>query len=100
MYDKIYIKLFKNVPVVDLEMLFPNTKIVIKTIDKMLIILPLVAGIATTIYKIIDYIVKQGETGSWWTQLGFWGIIGGFFGLALRSFSGYRSTVEKYLRIR
>lgn len=98
LYDKLYIKLFKNVPIVDLEMLFPNTKIMIRPIDKMLIIFPLIAGISTTIYKIIDYILKQGNSGSWWSQLGFWGIVGGFFGLALRSFSGYQSTVEKYLR--
>ncbi|HOJ64366.1 MAG TPA: DUF3754 domain-containing protein [Spirochaetota bacterium] len=97
-YDKVYIKLFKNVPAVDLEMLFPNTKIMIKPLDKMLIILPLIAGISTTIYKVVDYIIKQGSSGTWWSQLGFWGIVGGFFGLALHSFSGYQSTVEKYLR--
>ena len=39
--DKVYVKLFKNVPTVDLEMLFPDTDIQIKLFDKMKVILPL-----------------------------------------------------------
>jgi len=38
--ESIFLKLFKNVPKADLEMLFPNTKIKMRTIDKLLIGVP------------------------------------------------------------
>lgn len=98
LYNKLYLKLFKNVPAVDLEMIFPNTKILINIFDKLMIILPLICGIGTTVYKITNFILTQGKAVPFWSQIGFWGIIGGFFGLSLRSFLGYQSTVEKYLK--
>lgn len=98
--DLIYIKLFKNVPTVDLEMLFPGTEVMIGLKDKLFIIGPLVAGIITTVYKILDYItnyhqgVRQHPV---WLQIGFWTLVGGLFGVAIKSFFGYKNTVQRYL---
>jgi hypothetical protein len=96
--DKLYIKLFKNVPTVDLEMIFPNIKVLIKTFDKLMIIVPLLSGIGTTIYNIIKYIITQGNGVNFLVQISFWGVVGGLFGVALKSFSDYKTTVEKYLK--
>lgn len=99
--DFLYVKLFKNVPTVDLEMLFPGTEVKIGLQDKLFIIGPLLAGIVTTVYKIIDYItkyhhgVKQHPV---WLQISFWTLVGGLFGVAMKSFFGYKNTVERYLR--
>ena len=96
--DKIYLKIFKNVPELDLEMLFPNMKIRIRWVDKAKVIVPLVAGGASSLYKIISYVLVQGNPVKLWSQIGFWSLVGGFFIFALKSFMSYKNTVEKYLK--
>lgn len=96
--DKLYLKLFKNVPTVDLEMLFPDTKIVIRSIDQAKVVLPLAAGSITTVYKIASYILRAGNPIHLWSQIGFWVLVGSLFGIALKGFLGYKNTVEKYLK--
>jgi hypothetical protein len=96
--DRVYLKLFKNVPTVDLEMLFPDTEIQIRLFDKVKVILPLAVGVVSSLYKILGYILGHGNAQRLWTQVGFWALVGGLFGVALKGFFGYRNTVEKYLR--
>lgn len=96
--DKVYIKLFKNVPAVDLEMIFPEAEIKIKPLDRAKVIIPLVAGIGTTVYKIIDYFINQGSSFKILNQIGFWTLVGSLFGLALRGFLSYKNTIERYLK--
>jgi len=96
--EKLYLKLFKNVPTVDLEMLFPDTKIVIRSIDQAKVVLPLAAGSITTVYKIASYILKAGNPIHLWSQIGFWVLVGSLFGIALKGFLGYKNTVERYLK--
>lgn len=96
--DKVYLKIFKNVPELDMEMLFPNMKIHIQWIDKAKVIIPLIAGGISSIYKIISYVLIQGNPVRLWTQIGFWTLVGSFFIFALKSFMNYKNTVEKYLK--
>jgi hypothetical protein len=96
--DKVYLKLFKNVPVVDLEMLFPDTQIEIRLFDKLKVILPLAIGAVSSLYKILGYVLGQGNVQRLWGQVGFWALVGGLFGVALKGFLGYRNTIEKYLK--
>jgi len=55
--DLIYLKLFKNIPQDDLEMMFPNTKVAFKLLDKLKIGLTAgggtVAGLASAIPKVL-----------------------------------------------
>lgn len=96
--DRIYLKLFKNVPTVDLEMLFPEADIKIRPVDKLKVILPLAAGVVSSVYKIVGYILGHGDLQRLWGQVGFWALVGGLFGVALKGFFSYRTTVEKYLK--
>ncbi|NLV66941.1 MAG: DUF3754 domain-containing protein [Spirochaetes bacterium] len=96
--DKLYLKLFKNVPGLDLEMLFPNTNVRISLFDKGKVIVPLVAGGISSLYKIMLYVLSQGSPMVLWRQIGFWSLVGGFFIFALKSFLGYKNTIEKYLK--
>jgi hypothetical protein len=96
--DKVYLKLFKNVPTVDLEMLFPDTEVQMRLIDKLKVIVPLAIGAASSLYKIIGYILGHGSAQQLWTQVGFWALVGGLFGVALKGFSSYRNAIERYLK--
>ncbi|MBL1319817.1 MAG: DUF3754 domain-containing protein [Methylophaga sp.] len=61
------IKLFQNIPRADLEMLFPNTEVRMKTIDKLIIGVPAVVG------GIIMLATKLGATLLLtWTLIAFW----------------------------
>ncbi len=96
--DRIYLKLFKNVPTVDLEMLFPDADIKIKLFDKLKVVIPLVIGAGSSLYKFISYILGKGSSPRLWSQIGFWALVGGLFGVALKGFFSYRNTIEKYLK--
>ena len=64
------IKLFHNVPKADLEMLFPNSKVRMKTIDKIIIGVPAaVSGIVVLVTKLGASLLLVGSLVSFW--LGF-----------------------------
>jgi hypothetical protein len=64
------IKLFHNVPKADLEMLFPNSKVRMKTIDKIIIGVPAaVSGIIVLVTKLGASLLLVGSVLSFW--LGF-----------------------------
>lgn len=97
--DKIYLKNFKNVPELDLEMIFPGTKVKIRLIDKMMVAVPLTIGVVTSVKKIVHYIMNSGKTLELVHQIGFWTLMGGFFLFAVKSYFNYKNTVEKYLKM-
>ena len=64
------IKLFQNVPKADLEMLFPNSEVRMKNIDKLIIGLPAaVSGVAVVVTKLGASLLLIGSVISFW--LGF-----------------------------
>ena len=52
--EKVLVKLFKNVPALDLEMLFPTTKPAVKPFDFVQIYLPIIMGIAMLVWKLVS----------------------------------------------
>ena len=65
------LKLFKNVPKADLEMLFPNSKIRMRNLDKLLIGVPaLFSGLAVITTKIGGTLVLLGGAFGFWLGLG------------------------------
>ena len=64
------IKLFHNVPKADLEMLFPNSKVRMKTIDKIIIGVPAaVSGIIVMVTKLGASLLLVGSVISFWLGL-------------------------------
>ena len=64
------IKLFQNVPKADLEMLFPNSEVGMKNIDKLLIGLPAaVSGVAVVVTKLGASLLLIGSVISFWLGL-------------------------------
>lgn len=67
---RVMIKLFQNVPDADLEMLFPNTRVAMRWIDRLLIGVPALASgaiVATT--KLAAPLVLLGTLGGFWLGL-------------------------------
>ncbi len=64
------IKLFQNVPKADLEMLFPNTEVRMKSIDKLMIGIPAaVSGVAVVATKLGASLVLLGSLAAFWIGL-------------------------------
>ena len=64
------LKLFRNVPKADLEMLFPNTRIGMRTVDKLLIGVPaLVSGVVVLTTKLGATLVLLGGLFGFWLGL-------------------------------
>jgi uncharacterized integral membrane protein len=64
------IKLFQNVPKTDLEMLFPNSEVRMKTIDKLIIGVPAaVSGVVVVVTKLSATLLLIGSVVAFWLGL-------------------------------
>lgn len=93
--DFVYLKLFKNIPKMELEMLLPGTKIRMTWFDRCKILLPTISGIIMTIMKIAKGALALAFAGVY-GLLGLLGLVGGTIGYGIKSFFGYLRTKEKY----
>jgi hypothetical protein len=91
----VVLKLFKNIPKSDVEMLLPGTRIRMTLVDQGKILIPTLSGIGITLFKII-----QGAAAVAFASLhgaiAFLALISGVFGYGLRSFYGYLNTRDRY----
>jgi len=89
--NAIYIKLFKNIPHADLEMLLPGSRPTMKWGDRGKIVLPIVSGVGVTISKITK-LVLLGLKG----PIGIAALGAGAVGYGMRSVYGYHKTLQQY----
>ncbi len=93
--DDVYLKLFKDIPRMDLEMLLPGTQIKMSLFDRTKIVLPTVSGMALTGWKVITGAMVVAASGMYNT-LALAGLAGGTISYGLRSFHGYMQTKQRY----
>jgi hypothetical protein len=92
----IYLKLFKNIPKVDVDILLPASRIRMTLLDRGKIILPTLSGVIATIIKIIKGAVFAALSGTIWGLIGLLTFIIGTIGYGIRSFLGYLHTKDRY----
>jgi hypothetical protein len=93
--DSVYIKIFKDIPKVDLEMLLPGTRVKLSLTDRGKIVLPTLSGIAITAWKLLQGALTIAVTSAY-HSLALLSLVGGTVGYGLRSFYGYLQTKQKY----
>ncbi len=91
----VHIKVFKNIPRQDLDMLLPGTHFAMTLLDRGKILLPTLTGIAIAVLKIVKGALLLAFAGAYGI-LGVLGLIGGTVGYGVKSFLGYLRTKEKY----
>lgn len=97
---KIYLKYFRNIPKLDLEMIFPDPKPKMKLIDKLQIWIPLISGVGILLKQFLyePYIAKSAaspfEEGISMTVLG---MLFALFGYAFKTYDKYKMTVMTLL---
>ena len=92
---KISLKIFKNIPHGDIEMLLPGTQVRMTLIDRVRIALPTISGLVMTIMKIVKGAFVMAVTGIYGI-LTMLGLIGGTIGYGVKSFFGYLRTKDRY----
>lgn len=91
----VFVKLFKNVPKMDVDMLLPGTHVKMTLVDRGKIILPTLSGLALAAIKIAKGAVIVTFVSVYGT-LAFLGFVGGTLAYGLKSFFGYLQTKDKY----
>lgn len=93
--DSIYLKMFKNIPKLDVDMLLPGTRVKITLLDQGKIWFPTLSGLIVGITRFAKATTLV-VSGTLWGVLGFLAILGGTLGYGVKSFFGYLQTKDKY----
>ncbi len=93
--EDVHVKLFKDIPRMDLEMLLPGTRVKMSLVDRTKIVLPTLSGLSLTGWKLVTGAVAVA-TGGMYNGLALLGLVGGSIGYGLRSFHGYLQTKQRY----
>jgi hypothetical protein len=94
--EHVYLKLFKNIPKQDVDMLLPGARVRMTLLDQGKIILPTVTGIGMTAIKLFKGAALAAAFAGFYGLLGFLVLVGGTVGYGVKSFFGYQRTKEKY----
>jgi len=93
--ESVYIKIFKDIPKVDLEMLLPGTRVKLSVVDRGKIVLPTLSGIVLTAWKFLQGALTLALSSAY-NSIAFLSLVGGTLGYGVRSFYGYLQTKQKY----
>jgi hypothetical protein len=91
----LFLKMFKDIPRIDIEMLLPGTRVKMTPLDKLRIFVPAVGGVLLAAYKMVWGAVGLAAM-SLLRSVAFLGFVSGSVGYGFRSFYGYLSTKQKY----
>jgi hypothetical protein len=91
----VVLKLFKNIPKADVEMLLPGTTVRMTLLDRGKILLPTLSGVGLTAIKLLHGAATLA-TASLQGMLALLGLLGGTVGYGVKSFLGYLRTRDKY----
>jgi hypothetical protein len=93
--DDVFMKVFKDIPKLDLEMLLPGTQVQMTLLDRAKILLPTLSGLGIAVWKVLQGALLAATAGVY-GLMAVLGLISGTLGYGVKSFYGYLRTKEKY----
>lgn len=92
--SRVYLKIFKDIPKADQDMLLPGARVRFSRLDRALIIYPLAVGIGLTLYNIGASVLQSGlaALGSMVT----WSLALAFGGYGYKSYHSYQVKKQDY----
>ncbi len=97
--DKVYLKIFKDIPKHELEMLLPGARVRLSRLDQGLIVYPLITGFALLLYNIGYDIWDAGVgviAGYFTLKLATLSMAGAFGGYGYKSYHSYQVKKQDY----
>ncbi len=92
--EDVFLKIFKDIPKADLEMLLPGARVRFNSLDRGRIGFPIITGLLITGWNIIKTSVLGLVTGGGTLML--WGVAAGTFGYGYRTYYNYNWTKTRY----
>jgi hypothetical protein len=92
--SRVYLKIFKDIPKADHDMLLPGARVRFSKLDRALIIYPLAAGIGLTMYNIGASILESGLAAL--GSLVTWSLAAAFGGYGYKSYHSYQVKKQDY----
>jgi Protein of unknown function (DUF3754) len=93
----VFMKIFKDMPKPDLEMVLPGTRIKLTKLDHGLILYPVLSGVALLAYKLLSELFGFGDIFSLAGGISLsWSLAGLFAGYGYRSYAGYTNKKRAY----
>jgi hypothetical protein len=93
--DSVYLKAFKDIPKMDLEMLLPGARVRITRFDQGKIGFPLLTGLALVLWK-IGHELLAAVTAFVMSPYLLWTLATGTVGYGVKSYFGYQTTKQRY----
>jgi hypothetical protein len=94
--DSVYLKVFKDIPKLDLEMLLPGARVHLTKVDRSKIGLPFVSGLAVALWNILDHITSILSKIVLAPAGYLWAIATAGLGYSYKSWYGYLQTKQHY----
>ncbi len=95
--SRIYLKIFKDIPKADPDMLLPGARVRLSRLDKGLIAYPLFAGMGLLIYNIVDSIFSKGvAVGVSLGSIASWSVAVALGGYGYKSYHTYQVKKQDY----
>src|SRR5262245_4242935 len=98
--DHVFLKLFKDIPRADVDMLLPGAKVKIRLFDRGKIGAGLLSGLSTMVWKLFDDLLKCAHdmlvSGTSGKISVLWGLTAGTLGYGYKSYYDYRATQQAY----
>jgi len=93
--EQVYLKIFKDIPRADVDMLLPGARVRLKLLDRSKIGFGLISGMATMAYRMfndllqfVQYLVLSDTA--------LWGLTAGCLGYGYKSYYDYQTTRQAY----
>jgi hypothetical protein len=93
--DNVYLKIFKDIPKLDVPMLLPGARVRLSRLDRGRIGLPLLSGLALAAWNVLQDMAEVIER-TLSSPNTMWALAAGGIGYGYKSFYGYQQTRQRY----
>ncbi|MEZ6141747.1 MAG: DUF3754 domain-containing protein [Zavarzinella sp.] len=95
--NSVYLKMLKDMPKMDIEMVMPGTRIRLTKLDKGLIVYPIASGVGLILYKVLTKLLGIKDYLALGTSISLtWGLAAMFAGYSYKSFISYTNKKTAY----
>lgn len=94
--DHVYLKLFKDIPRADVDMLLPGARVKLRLFDRGKIGFGFLSGLGTMIFRVFEDLMKWVQMAATPRESILWGLLAGTLGYGYKSYYDYRTTQQAY----
>ncbi|WP_020472109.1 DUF3754 domain-containing protein [Zavarzinella formosa] len=93
----VYLKMFKDMPKPDMEMVLPGTRVMLSSLDKGMIFYPVFSGLAIVLYKVLADLIGFKDIFALGTAVSLsWSLAAAFAGYSYKSYVSYSNKKTSY----